>query len=79
MNIKERFLGKTPKFWKKVQRIGVVALGISGVIMASPIALPAAAITAAGYLATVGGTITALSQLTVEDSTTTTKTKRTRK
>ena len=69
MNIKQRFLGKTPKFWKKVQRIGVVALAISGVILTAPVSLPAAIVTTAGYLATAGGTIAALSQLTIEDKT----------
>lgn len=62
----ERITAPTPKFWKKVQTIGLVATGISAAVLASPIALPVAIVTAAGYLATVGGTIAALSQLTVE-------------
>ena len=64
----ERISAPTPKFWKKVQVIGLVATGISAAVIASPIALPVAIVTAAGYLATVGGTIAALSQLTVENT-----------
>lgn len=63
----ERITAPTPKFWKKVQAIGLVATGISAAVIASPVALPAAIVTAAGYLATVGGTIAAISQLTVEN------------
>jgi hypothetical protein len=62
-----RATSKTPEFWRKVQKIGLVAAGIAGAIYAAPAALPAAVITAAGYLATIGGTAAALSQLTVED------------
>jgi hypothetical protein len=61
-----RATGKTPEFWKNVQKIGLVAAGIAGAIYASPVVLPAAIVTAAGYLATIGGTAAALSQLTVE-------------
>ena len=60
--LRTRWNGKTPKFWKKVQRVGVVAGAIGGVIIASPIALPAAVITAAGYLATAGTVAATLSQ-----------------
>jgi uncharacterized membrane protein HdeD (DUF308 family) len=67
IKIKDRVFSKTPKFWKKVQRIGVVALAISGVILTAPVSMPAVIVTTAGYLATVGGTIAALSQLTVKD------------
>ncbi|MEY2869858.1 MAG: hypothetical protein RIR01_2360 [Bacteroidota bacterium] len=63
----ERISSPTPKFWKKVQSIGLVAAGVSAAIMASPVALPAVIVTASGYLATIGGTIAAISQLTVED------------
>jgi uncharacterized membrane protein HdeD (DUF308 family) len=67
MKILERISAPTPKFWKKVQKIGILAAGVSAAVIASPVALPAAIVTAAGYLATVGGTITAISQLTVKD------------
>ena len=65
--IKERWKAKTPKFWKKVQRIGLVAGALGAALLAAPIALPAALITGAGYLVAVGGVTATLSQLTVEN------------
>ena len=64
--LRTRWSGKTPKFWKKVQRVGVVAGAIGGVIIASPIALPAALVTLSGYLLLAGSVTATLSQLTVE-------------
>lgn len=64
--LRTRWNGKTPKFWKKVQRVGVVAGAIGGVIIASPIALPAALVTLSGYLLLAGSVTATLSQLTVE-------------
>jgi hypothetical protein len=65
--LKDRWSAKTPSFWKKVQRVGIVAGALGAAIIAAPIALPAALITASGYLVAVGGVTAALSQLTVED------------
>lgn len=62
----DRIKGKTPKFWKKIQKIGLVAGAIGAAIVAAPIALPTAIVTASGYLIAVGGVTAALSQLTVE-------------
>jgi hypothetical protein len=68
MSLKERWQSKTPKFWKKVQRIGV-ALGVIGAtIVALPVALPAALVTAAGYMVAAGTVTATLSQLTKEDA-----------
>lgn len=65
--LKDRWESKTPTFWKKVQRIGLVAGALGAALIAAPVALPAALITASGYLVAVGGVTAALSQLTVED------------
>ena len=65
--LKDRWSAKTPTFWKKVQRIGIVAGAIGAAIIVAPVALPAALVTASGYLVAVGGVTAALSQLTVED------------
>lgn len=65
--LKDRWSAKTPTFWKKVQRIGIVAGALGAAIIAAPVALPAAVITASGYLVAVGGVTAALSQLTVDD------------
>lgn len=66
MNIIERFKAPTPRFWKKVQTIGLSLAGISAVILSAPISLPAGIVTIAGYMATAGGVVGVISQLTVE-------------
>lgn len=65
--IKKRWIAKTPTFWKKLQKVGLVAGAVGGVLIAAPIALPSVLITLGGYLVTAGGVTAALSQLTVED------------
>lgn len=64
--LKSRWNGVTPKFWKKVQRIGIIAGSIGGVIVASPVALPVALVTLSGYLLLAGSVTATLAQLTVE-------------
>lgn len=66
-NLKERWNAKTPKFWKRVRNIAITLGAVAGVILTAPVSLPAAVITAAGYLATAGTVAATLSQLTVED------------
>ena len=68
MNIQERAKAPTPKFFRILKTIGLSLLAVSGSIMAAPIALPAALVTVAGYVAVAGGVISAVSQITVEDS-----------
>lgn len=63
----KRWKSETPSFWKKIQRIGLIAGGIGAVIIASPIALPALVASVGGYLALAGSVAATLSQLTVED------------
>ena len=67
-NLKERWNAKTPKFWKKVQRIAIIAGTIAGIIIAAPVTLPAAFITVAGYVAVVGTAVATTAQLTKEDN-----------
>jgi uncharacterized membrane protein HdeD (DUF308 family) len=67
MEIKKRWNSKTPKFWKKVQRIGLVAGALGAALVSAPVTLPAVLVSASGYLIAVGGVAAALSQLTVED------------
>jgi len=67
MNIVERAKAPTPKFFKILRSIGLALLGISGSIVAAPVVLPAAVVTAAGYIAVAGGVISAISQITVDD------------
>lgn len=68
MNIIKRAVAPTPKFFKDLRSIGLILLAISGSIVASPVVLPAAVVTVAGYLAVAGGVISAVSQVTVDSS-----------
>jgi mitochondrial fission protein ELM1 len=68
LSLKERVLAPTPKFWKKIQRIGILLTAIGTAVVTAPVALPAAVITAGSYVAFGGGLIAAMSQFTVEDS-----------
>jgi len=65
-NLRERWNAKTPSFWKKVQRVGIIAGAIGAAIIAVPVALPAVLVTSAGYLIAIGGVTATLSQLTKE-------------
>ena len=69
MNIVDRAKAPTPKFFKILRSIGLALLGISGSIVAAPVVLPAAVVTAAGYVAVAGGVISAISQITVDTKT----------
>jgi hypothetical protein len=66
--LKERWKSKTPKFWKRVQRWAIITGTVAGIILAAPVALPAAVVTAAGYIVTAGTVAATLSQLTVDDT-----------
>jgi hypothetical protein len=56
----KRWNSPTPKFWKKVQRNGAAIAIIGGIIIKfSPIV--------GGIITTVGSTMSALAQLTIED------------
>ncbi len=68
LSLKQRWKAPTPKFWKKVQRVGILLTAVGTALATAPVALPAAIITAGAYAAFGGGLIAAMSQLTVEDS-----------
>lgn len=68
MNVVNRAKAPTPKFFKILRTIGLALLGISGSVIAAPVALPAAVVTAAGYIAVAGGVMSAVSQVTVDES-----------
>jgi hypothetical protein len=65
--LKGRWKSRTPRFWKKVQRVAIVLGAAAAMIVAAPITLPAAVITVAGYVVTAGTVAATLSQLTVEN------------
>lgn len=66
MNILDRVKSPTPKFWKKVQKVGIALGAIGGTLITLPVALPAGIVTLAGYLTAIGATVAAVSQVTVE-------------
>ena len=68
MTIVERAKAPTPKFFRLLRRIGLVLLGLSGTVAAAPVLLPAAVVSAAGYVAVAGSVLSAVSQLTVDSS-----------
>ena len=68
MNILKRAKAPTPKPFKKIRNAGLAMAAISGVVLASPVALPAVLIKMAGYLAVAGGVASAVSQVTTGDN-----------
>lgn len=68
MNVVERAKAPTPKFFKVLRTIGLALLAVSGSIVAAPVALPAVVVTVAGYAAVAGGVLSAVSQITVDDT-----------
>jgi len=65
--LKGRWKSRTPRFWKKVQKVAIALGAAAAIVVAAPIALPAAVVTVAGYVVTAGTVAATLSQLTVEN------------
>ncbi|HLF52901.1 hypothetical protein [Flavobacterium sp.] len=51
-----------------MRAVGLALLAISGSVIAAPVVLPAAVVTVAGYVAVAGGVLSAISQVTVDDT-----------
>ncbi len=66
MGVIERVKAPTPKFFKTLRTIGLALAAVGGALLATPAALPAGLIAAAGYVALAGGVLTAVSQTAVE-------------
>lgn len=64
MNIVKRAKAPVPKFFKVLRNIGLALAAVGGVILTAPIALPVVVGSIGGYLAVVGGVLSAVSQLT---------------
>ena len=62
MNLVERAKAPTPKWFKVLRTVGIALASVGGAILASPVALPAGIVTAAGYLLLGGTVATAVSQ-----------------
>jgi len=54
-----RMSSPTPAFFIKLRNIGITAGAIGAALLASPVAIPAAILSVAGYL-TVAGTVTGI-------------------
>ena len=67
MNIIKRAKAPSPKFFKVLRNIGLALAAVGGTILAAPIALPVLVTSIGGYLAVVGGVVSAVSQLTTSE------------
>ncbi|MEH6682532.1 MAG: hypothetical protein V7724_18470 [Sediminicola sp.] len=73
MNIITRAKRPTSKFFKTLRNIGLALAAASGAILTAPISLPAAVVSAAGYIAVAGSVLSAVSQITTEKEADTSK------
>lgn len=69
MNIIDRLKAPTPKFFRILRNVGLGLAAAGGVIIASPIAVPAIVVTIGGYLIVAGSVATAVSQAVTENET----------
>lgn len=68
MNLVKRIKGPTPKFFRVLRNIGLALAAVGGTILTAPVALPVIIGSIGGYMAVVGGVLSAVSQLTTEES-----------
>ena len=66
MNLADRVLAPTPKWFKILRTVGIALASVGGIIIASPIALPVGLVSAAGYLVLGGSIISVVSQTAVK-------------
>ena len=66
MNLVERTLAPTPKWFKILRTVGIALASVGGIIIASPVALPVGLVSAAGYLILGGSIISVVSQTGVK-------------
>jgi uncharacterized membrane protein HdeD (DUF308 family) len=66
MSIAQRVKAPTPKFFKTLRTVGLALAAIGGAVLAAPVAVPAALVSIAGYVALAGGVMTAVSQTAVD-------------
>ena len=62
MKLIYRLKATTPKFYKILRNIGLGMAAAGGILVASPIAIPAILVTIGGYLIVAGSVATAISQ-----------------
>ncbi len=62
MNLIDRLKAPTPKFFKVLRNIGLGLAAAGGVIVASPITIPALVVSIGGYFIVAGSVATAVCQ-----------------
>ena len=65
LNLVSRIQEPTPKWFRIVRNIGLALSAVGGVLVAAPVALPAAVVSVGGYLLLGGTIIGAVSQTAV--------------
>ncbi|MCB4234591.1 hypothetical protein LDL59_04235 [Kaistella anthropi] len=65
LNLVDRVLEPTPKWFRIVRNLGLALSAVGGVLVASPVALPAAVVSVGGYLLLGGYIIGAVSQTAI--------------
>lgn len=68
LNIVNRVKAPTPRLFKTLRTIGLVMAAVGGTIITAPVSIPLVLINIAGYLTVAGGVLTAVSQITVDES-----------
>lgn len=68
MNVVQRAQAPTPKFFKKLRNIGLLAATVGTTVLTAPVALPAIVLKIAGYIAVAGSVASAVSQVTREEA-----------
>ena len=66
LNIVERTMAPTPKWFKILRNVGIALASVGGIIIGSPVALPVGLVSAAGYLVLGGSIISVVSQTAVK-------------
>jgi len=66
MSVVDRVKAPTPKWFKVLRTIGITLASVGGAVLASPVALPAGIVTAAGYLLLGGTVVSAVAQTGVK-------------
>ena len=65
LNLISRVLSPTPKWFRIVRNVGLALSAVGGILVASPVALPAGIVAVGGYLLLGGSLIGAVSQTAV--------------
>ena len=66
LNVVERVVAPTPKWFKILRTIGIALASVGGTIIASPVALPIGLVSVAGYLVLGGSIVSIVSQTAVK-------------